>query len=165
MSNSNSPIKRSPALIKFSREHHFGLLVVWKIRQGISKQIEPARISNYIIFSFENELMAHFKEEEMDLFSKLPDDDEWRQQAIIEHERIYRLIEYIEHNKEDVHILTEFADTLESHIRFEERTLFNHLQQHLSADELKMLEESHSQRDGAVDDKWNDHFWVTNKQK
>ncbi|MEO7264463.1 MAG: hemerythrin domain-containing protein [Ferruginibacter sp.] len=160
MKDATTPIKRSQALIQFSREHHFGLLLVWKIRQGLKNNTESSRISSYAIFFFENELTAHFKEEEKDLFVKLPADDLLRLQAFAEHEKIYSLIDGIQKDKENINLLKEFADTLDSHIRFEERTLFNHLQQHLSEEALKKLEEGHSKREGDVDDKWDDHFWI-----
>lgn len=160
MNDSTTPIKRSQALIQFSREHHFGLLLVWKIRQGLRENIAPLRISDYTIYFFENELTEHFKEEEKNLFVKLPADDSLRGQAFAEHEKIYSLIDSIQKEKENISLLKEFADTLESHIRFEERILFNHLQKLLSGDELKKLEEGHSKREGDVDDKWDDHFWV-----
>ena len=34
-----TPIKRTSSLISYSKEHHFGLLLVWKIRQGIKREI------------------------------------------------------------------------------------------------------------------------------
>lgn len=160
MKDSTTPIKRSEALIQFSREHHFGLLLVWKIRQGFKKNIEPVRISDYTNFFFENELSEHFQEEEKDLFVKLPVDDPLRRQAFEEHKHIYKLVADIQKDSLNTKLLTEFADSLENHIRFEERILFNHLQQHLSEKELKKLEESHSKREDDVDDKWDDHFWV-----
>ncbi len=160
MDNSTTPIKRSEALIQFSREHHFGLLLVWKIRQGLKNNIEPRRISSYTVFFFEKELTAHFKEEEKDLFVKLAVDDPLRKQAFEEHKRIYELIAGLQQDSTNTTLLTQFADALDGHIRFEERTLFNHLQQHLSEDELNKLEEGHSKREGNVDDKWEDHFWL-----
>ncbi len=160
MDNSTVPIKRSQALIQFSREHHFGLLLVWKIRQGLKNNIDAERISKYSLFFFDSELTEHFKEEEKDLFVKLPDDDLLRIQAFEEHMQIYKLVADLRSDPINVMLLTKFADTLDSHIRFEERTLFNHLQQHLSEQELKKLEEEHSKREGDVDDKWEDHFWV-----
>lgn len=160
MKDSTTPIKRSEALIKFSREHHFGLLLVWKIRQGLKNNIELGRISSYTVFFFENELTAHFKEEEKDLFVKLSVDDPLRRQAFEEHEHIYKLVAGVQKDPENPILLTEFADALDNHIRFEERTLFSHLQQLLSEDELKKLEEEHSKREGDVDDKWDDHFWI-----
>ena len=159
MKNSTSPIKRSPALIQFSREHHFGLLLGWKIRHGIKKNISTERINAYTIFFFENELAKHFKEEEKDLFVKLPVDDNLRKQAFDEHAYIYRLVDELRENKTDKNLLLKFANVLDSHIRFEERTLFNHIQQLLSNEALKQLEDSHSKRKSDVDDKWDDHFW------
>ncbi|MEO8710762.1 MAG: hemerythrin domain-containing protein [Parafilimonas sp.] len=160
MEDITKPINRSEALIKFSREHHFGLLLVWKIRQGLKKNIEPVRISDYVVFFFNNELTAHFKEEEKDLFVKLPPDDSLRKQAFAEHEKVYKMVDDIHKNKLNADLLNQFADALENHIRFEERILFNHLQQLLSEAELIKLAEEHSKREGDVDDKWDDHFWV-----
>lgn len=159
MKDSTSPIKRSPALIQFSREHHFGLLLGWKIRDGIKKNIPTERINAYTIFFFENELAKHFKEEEKDLFVKLPVDDNLRKRAFDEHAHIYQLIDELKENKQDKNLLLNFADVLDNHIRFEERILFNHIQQLLSAETLKLLEENHSKRKSDADDKWDDHFW------
>ena len=47
-----APIKRHQAIVSFSKDHHFGLLLVWKIRQGLKKSIDPVRISNYVLFFF-----------------------------------------------------------------------------------------------------------------
>ncbi|MDZ4668379.1 MAG: hemerythrin domain-containing protein [bacterium] len=158
---STSPIKRSKALVQFSREHHFGLLLVWKIRQGLKNNIALERISNYTLFSYDNELAAHFKEEEKDLFVKLPAQDELRKQAFAEHEQIYKLVASIREEKTSSNLLSTFADSLDKHIRFEERILFNHLQKNLSIEEIKKLEENHSARDEKVDDQWEDQFWIT----
>lgn len=160
MKESSSPIKRHSALLEFSREHHFGLLLVWKIRQGLKRDIDLIRITDYTVFFFEKDLIQHFKEEEKNLFSKLPADDLLRQQALREHEKIYTLVDNLRKNKMNANLLTEFADTLENHIRFEERILFNHLENNLSEDELTKLVEEHGKKVIDVDTKWDDHFWI-----
>ena len=66
--NTTTPIKRHPSLVAFSRDHHFGLLLVWKIKYGLDNGIAPERISNYVLYFFEQDLEAHFKEEEQKLF-------------------------------------------------------------------------------------------------
>ncbi|HQW83091.1 MAG TPA: hemerythrin domain-containing protein [Ferruginibacter sp.] len=162
MKDSTAPIKRSPALIQFSREHHYGLLLVWKIRQGLKKDISPDRINAYTLFFFEKELTEHFKEEEKDLFVKLPVEDKLRIRAFEEHAHIYSLVSQLRENTTNSNLLKEFADALDDHIRFEERILFNHIQKLLPEAELKRLEQSHSKRDGDIDDRWNDHFWEKN---
>ena len=46
----HAPIKRHQAIVSFSKDHHFGLLLVWKIRQGLNKAVSAERISNYVLF-------------------------------------------------------------------------------------------------------------------
>ena len=58
------PIKRSAAIAEFSRDHHFAPLLIWKIREGLTKNIEAERICKYVLHYFETELMPHFKGEE-----------------------------------------------------------------------------------------------------
>ena len=68
----HTPLKRHQAIVSFSKDHHFGLLLVWKIRQGLVKDIDAERISNYVLFFFKEDLVKHFREEEQFLFCKLP---------------------------------------------------------------------------------------------
>jgi hypothetical protein len=66
------PLKRNAALADFSRDHHIALLLLWKIREGMKKSIQPARMGKYVVHFFESELIPHFKTEEELLFSRLP---------------------------------------------------------------------------------------------
>lgn len=65
------PIKRNAAIVEFSEDHHFALLLVWKIREGLKKSIDPVRINRYAIHFFDTDLTHHFKDEEEMLFNKL----------------------------------------------------------------------------------------------
>lgn len=158
----HTPIKRHQALVSFSKEHHFGLLLVWKIRRGLDNAISTERIGRYVLFFFNEDLKTHFKEEEQLLFSKLSVNDTLRLQAEVEHKEIYRLIEAITQTINDKHLLRQFADTLERHIRFEERILFNYLQTHISAEELEEISSRFSNSVDA-DSRWEDVFWVMKK--
>jgi hemerythrin-like domain-containing protein len=133
------PIKRSKAFVQFSKEHHYGLLLAWKIRQDLTKVIPADEISRYVLDFFRDDLKQHFTDEEKYIFSKLSAADPLRQRAESEHRDIYNLIESIHQNSTDKRLLLQFADLLETHIRFEERTLFNHLQQQMSTEELEQL--------------------------
>jgi hemerythrin len=133
------PIKRSKAFVQLSKDHHFGLLLVWRIRQDLTKGVAGNEISTYVIDFFHEDLKQHFKEEEDYLFSKLPTADPLREQAEGEHRAIYNLIESIRRNNSDTALLRQFGDLLEAHIRFEERTLFNHLQEHMSPEDQEQL--------------------------
>lgn len=63
-----APIKRHQAIISFSKDHHFGLLLVWKIRQVLEKAVNAERISKYVVYFFKEDLEKHFKDEELLLF-------------------------------------------------------------------------------------------------
>jgi len=154
------PIKRSPALVQFSRDHHFALLLVWKIRQGFRFGVEPQPIGNYITFFFENYLKSHFKQEEELLFKELDEHDDLRLNAEQDHKAIYELYDKIK-RQPGLLLLKEFADKLEQHIRFEERLLFAHLQNSLHESQLNFIlqkiEPIHSPQ---KEDDWQDVFWM-----
>ena len=155
----HTPIKRHKAIVSFSKDHHLGLLLVWKIRQGLKKAISIERISNYVLSFFTENLQNHFNEEEEMLFCKLPDGDDLRKQAEADHKAIYKLIVAIRENKNDAYLLNQFADKLEKHIRFEERELFNHLQKNIASEELAEIEKRLSNDGKTIDEKWPDPFW------
>jgi iron-sulfur cluster repair protein YtfE (RIC family) len=154
-----APIKRHPAIVSFSKDHHFGLLLVWKIRQGLNNDVNPERISNYIRYFFKEDLEKHFKEEEQLLFSKLPINDVLRKQAEGDHRAIYKLVAAIEKKKDDAVLLNQLADKLEKHIRFEERELFNHLQNNIATDDLVLIGKRISNSSKTIDENWEDVFW------
>ena len=154
-----SPIKRHPAIASFSKDHHFGLLLVWKIRQGLDKAVNAERISNYVCYFFKEDLEKHFKEEEQLLFQKLPIDDVLRKQAEEDHKTIYKLVNSISKNKYDSSLLSQLANALEKHIRFEERELFNHLQTKITQEDLEIIAKRFSNNGNAIDEKWQDVFW------
>ena len=67
----HNPIKRSQELVQLSREHHFGLLLVWEIRRDLGKGVEFDKISKRIIDFYTTDLEKHFKEEEEYVFPLL----------------------------------------------------------------------------------------------
>ncbi|GAA3575326.1 hypothetical protein [Snuella lapsa] len=62
------PLKRHKALQPLSREHHHGLLLSWKIRSGLSRNIPVERIKIYTDWFFETHLIPHFEMEEKYIF-------------------------------------------------------------------------------------------------
>lgn len=157
--NNSKPIKRHHALVSFSKDHHFGLLLGWKIRQGIEKGVAPERISNYVLYFFDNDLKKHFNEEESLLFSLLPLNDKMRKKAEDQHRSIYQFIENIRSSKDQPKVLMQLASALEEHIRFEERELFNHIQQRVSIIDLEKISSRVSNNGRAIEDAWKDAFW------
>ena len=164
--NRPTPIKRDKSLLLLSRDHHDGLLVVWKIRQGIRLNIEKERIADFVINSFEQKEAPHFSEEEQLLFAKLPVNDEWRLQAETDHAAIRNAVATLKSgNKITIDDLEAFANMLEAHIRFEERTLFPHFEKTVSPEVLEetgqLLAADYRNKTPFV---WKDEFWIKPKE-
>ncbi len=154
------PLKRSEFLIRMSHDHHDGLLLCWKIRSGIQKKIETERIKKYVDWFFENQLMPHFEMEEADVFPVLGNDHELVKKALSEHRRLIRLFQ----KQDDVlKTLSLFEEELESHIRFEERVLFNEIQQVASEAQQQEILIKHAEHDKIACDVWPDPFWEKKK--
>lgn len=153
------PIKREPSLVRFSREHHHGLLLVWKIREGLRRKIDAARIIDYASKFFSAELEPHFADEEQNLLPFLPPEDELRVRTETEHKKLRSVIRELEAANSVDRKLNELAQLLEEHIRFEERILFNHLQSILSKEQLSKIDSEGTTRTCRFDDDWKDQFW------
>lgn len=157
------PIKRQRAIVSFSKDHHFGLLLVWKIRQGLEKAVNAERISKYVVHFFKGDLEKHFRDEEQLLFRKLPESDALRKRAEADHQSIYNLVNAIDENKNDIIPLSQLANELENHIRFEERELFNHLQKKITPADMELIEKRTPNNGKTIDEKWDDVFWEIKK--
>lgn len=152
-------MKRDPHIAPLSRDHHHALLFSWKIRQGLAKGAALERIRPYILYFSENHLDKHFAEEEELLFrnTRFP----LCEQAVEDHRRIRQLVDAIRGNgaagRENYSLL---ADTLDRHIRFEEREVFPFLEQHLTAERLSQVgaELQRLHRDPPADE-YDDAFW------
>lgn len=153
------PIKRHEALKPLSREHHHGLLLCWKLRQGMKKGVEFDRMKQYTDWFRVQYLDPHFDAEEKYVFPVLGNDHEKVKKALAEHRRLRRLFDEQEDIEKALHSIEE---ELDQHIRFEERDLFNEIQQIASAEEFTEIEQHHN---GIAfsDDDWEDHFWEKDK--
>ncbi|SMD45995.1 hypothetical protein SAMN00777080_4669 [Aquiflexum balticum DSM 16537] len=150
----HKPIKRHLALQALSRDHHQGLLLCFKIRQGIKLGVEEARIKKYCEWFWKEHLAAHFSEEEKFVFTVLGDDDIMVQQALREHKRLEKLFN---DSKSDYDHLKKLEKELEAHIRFEERVLFNKIQDVATEEELETITENHAGEPSCA--VWEDEFW------
>ncbi|MCJ7935662.1 MAG: hemerythrin domain-containing protein [Chryseobacterium sp.] len=149
-------MKRNENIMILSRDHHFGLLCSWKIRQEVKKEVESSRIRSYIFYFWKNHLEEHFREEEQILFPCLKDEYSFRVQS--EHFRIKTLVSSIE-NEGNTELCLEFADLLDQHIRFEERSWFPHLEEKLDAETLKKIGKELNRIHSDEKDSYKDEFW------
>ena len=148
------PIKRNEFLKPISREHHHGLLLYWKIRTGLKKQVEPERIKKYVNWFFQEHLVPHFEIEEKYIFPILGNENELVKKALSEHRRLTRLCNS---DTDILKNLNAIEEELESHIRFEERILFNEIQAVATEAQLEFIKESHDESDFV--DNITDVFW------
>lgn len=154
-------MKRNKNILYISRDHHYGLLFCWKLRQGIKNNAHHARIRSYVAYFWENYFQPHFQEETEFLLSKVHDGQCLA--AHHQHQAIGALITEIVTgtNAGFYENLRELADMVNAHIRFEEKDLFPHLEARLDTSELekigKSLDKIHSSR---FKDEFPDDFWT-----
>jgi iron-sulfur cluster repair protein YtfE (RIC family) len=142
-------MKRNSALAHFSRDHHKALIISQVIRKnapsyrGMPDAIE-GKVSHVIRF-FDEELADHFRKEETILFPFIKDMDSridsLVDELIVDHRSIESLVQQLKSNSEAESLLDQLGSLMESHIRKEERILFQQLQETLSEDEFNRLEE------------------------
>lgn len=148
------PIKRHKAMQPLSREHHQGLLLSWKIRTGLSKGISTKRIKAYLDWFYSTHLVPHFEIEEKLIFPILGNDHELVKKAISQHRRLERLFNAATDLEKNIGRIEE---ELESHIRFEERILFNKIQKVATEEQLETISKLHPEAKFTEND--SDVFW------
>ena len=151
------PIRRNRNIVKLSQDHHASLLFCWKLRQGIKRHTAIDRMVNYVQYFWAQHFSPHFKEEEELLYSVIKDAKV--QRAIDDHQKIKLLINDLLHPelKERADQLSGLADTVDEHVRYEERILFPHLETELSDEQLESIGNHIS--DKPLRDNYEDAFW------
>lgn len=149
-----TPIKRVEEMKPVSRDHHQGLLLCFKIRKGLEKGVELSRIKNYCDWFYKEHIIPHFEIEEKYVFPVLGEENELVQKALAQHKRLRSLFEDKDNPGKSLPLL---KDELDDHIRFEERVLFNKIQDIASEEQLKTIEKVHPDEDFC--EKTGDEFW------
>ena len=129
-------MKRHPSLIPLSRDHHDTLIIAQSIKNGApvykGLPITLEGKKEMVVNHFNSHLKAHFSKEEI-LFDKIsgnfPEIDELIIQLKQEHGEIETLVNQIENNDTMEANLNKLGLLLESHIRKEERQLFEMIPQ------------------------------------
>ena len=139
-------MKRHPAFVPLSRDHHRTLLLAQSIKKGAPPYRGMATTDegkrNEIILHYEEHLKDHFKKEETifaDCRNLSVQTDELITEIIEEHRSIEKLVHDLKAGKEIADTLNALGFLLEKHIRKEERQLFQLLQQKLSEEKLNRI--------------------------
>lgn len=110
-------MKRHPALVPLSDDHHHGLVQARRLRLAAEAGDVDAAARGFAAF-FERETLRHFREEEQ-LFPLAPEEAHpLVERLLAEHAEIRALVEGLPATA------AEAAALLERHIRAEERELF-----------------------------------------
>ncbi len=149
------PLNRHASLRPLSREHHHALLLCWKFRQGFAKGVEPARMKKYADWFWIHYLAPHFTAEEKLFFPILKNDHPSVVKALKEHKLLQKLFESATDTE---YTLRQIAFELEQHVRFEERTLFNDIQEAATPEQLELLAKLHSEE--KFTENAEDMFWA-----
>ena len=161
----NRPIKRSEQLKALSRDHHFGLLFCWKIKQGLQAAVEPERLGRYVDYFWSGHLKEHFLVEESLLFDRCQ--DPVCTQAKKEHGGILDQIGKIAGGERDnPEAYAVLVSILSKHIRYEERVVFPHLEQALPVSLLdEIAQHLDSEHKDDFEDNYSDEFWMAPKKQ
>ena len=161
MGENTKPIQRSKELAPLSREHHEGLLLGWKVKQGLSNGTDLKLIAQYIQWFWKNELIEHFRKEEEILAPYLPSDNELIKRMFSEYEEIKKLVELTEIEPNET-LFLQLANLLNEHIRFEERVLFPFAEKLLTPSELEAI--NHQLVATHSKNPWTEEgFWIKKK--
>jgi len=130
------PLKRDPALIPLSREHHKGLILAQLLKSDVPNYKGlPDDIPGKVAFAkteYEQRLKTHFEREENWLIplcqGKNKNLREMAQRIHEEHNQIREKITQL-NEQSTPETLDQLGRLIESHIRFEEREWFQALQE------------------------------------
>lgn len=152
-------MKRNQNLVNLSKDHHFGLLFIWKIRQGMSKKVDGEIIRDYIMYFWNNALAKHFEEEETLMLSELLPDDGFRLRTEKEHKEILEIITLVFLTTHPSYqIFEKLCDSLNNHIRFEEREFFPYFERK-KADRLEEIGRKINESAEEFKEEFEPAFW------
>lgn len=147
-------MKRHEALVQLSRDHHFGLLLCWKLKEGLKREITVERMAKYIGVFFDHNLKPHFQEEEDTIFKVLGETHPLIAEAVSQHRIFHKMIENGFETPEDIE---NFRALLELHIRTEERQIFPEIEKQATDEQLEHLLSLHHSE--LKEPEYDDIFW------
>ena len=159
MAEEIKPIKRSTQLAPLSREHHDGLLFVWKIRQGLANATSIDQLRQYTLWYWQHHVKPHFFQEEKILLPYLPAGHTMAVQLKKEHDEIRELVLTLDQDA-DKQTFFILSDLVSQHIRFEERKFFGYLEETLSTEQLDLIYKELEDHPVSCEEEWKDEFWV-----
>ena len=132
-------MKRHPALVPLSHDHHHTLVRARELRRAAAADDAARReASERFLRHFGLHVVRHFREEEELVFPLLPLQPAELDRVLAEHQRIRALAARLRRGP-DPETVAELAALLEEHIRLEERVVFELVQERVPDAELAAL--------------------------
>jgi hypothetical protein len=141
-------LKRDPALVPLSRDHHFALMQALALRRAGEASLAAGRgaipTAEAFLTFYHDELLGHMADEEealLPLSAHVHPEDARR--LVAEHEGIREqaalLRQALLDGQDPRRTLLELGDALHDHVRFEERVFFEEVQAGLSEEEMEAV--------------------------
>ncbi len=159
--------RRHDSLIPLSREHHSGLVMAMRIEREIPDADEAALREVYeaLIAFWAQGLLPHFRAEGECLLARLVRHVEPEHELVRRTERDHLTIEALVARMRDTDdlqsrrdLLLEFAETIRTHIRWEEEVLFDETERLLTEAEIGALGGEVAERVGDGN-AWEGRVW------
>jgi hypothetical protein len=146
-------LKRDPALLPLSRDHHFALRqCLWLRRAAAASDVAAAaRVARDYLAFHRDELVLHIADEEAIVFPAFEAFDEAGTDRLRrEHREIddltSRLRARLDEGGDPRPVMAEIASLLDDHVRYEERAYFMAVQERLPAARLRAIGEAIARR-------------------
>lgn len=147
-------MKRHPALVPLSREHHRCLVVAQLLKKDAADHAklpsDPEGKKQYALEFFDHCLTAHMKAEEDILFKAVrginAEIDALIDKLIEEHKELVKRMNELEIAEDLVEAMDQLGHLLAEHVRDEERKLFEKLQKACPEEELALLHFPHTEK-------------------
>lgn len=139
-------MKRHPALIPISHDHHHGLVLAQRLKRGYSKAPrsdwpeDPLEQRDRVVEFYNTQLIPHFRAEEDFLFplaEKYLEDKDIVSELKEEHRTISAFVDTLLEGQELEKHFKRLGEILEQHIRKEESDLFQAMQEKVPESQLK----------------------------
>jgi hypothetical protein len=138
-------LKRHPALVSLSRDHHFALMHALALTrsQGALPRARREVALAFLAF-YDEELIGHMADEEDVVLKVVPPQVSMLAERLVDEHRVLRehaarLRAALAGDGEWESLLLELGRRLHDHVRFEERIFFEELQRRLEPDALDAL--------------------------
>lgn len=154
-------MQRADVLQPLSRQHKAALMTCLLIRKGISKQASVAVMTDFFLQCWAKDLAPHFKEEEEQIIPLLRKHEAGNPLAdtiLRDHDLIRTAITHLSQAHVNERLLEDLADQLEQHVRYEERIVFQSMQEFIPAQQLQQLN-IHEDDHQPVCNLYPNHFW------